>query len=164
MEKAESSKPAVVEPDTEKGELNADVRREHDLYLRVLADFENFRRRVDRDRVQTAASGKRELLLSLLEVLDGFDRALPYLNDLNGSPESVAQGIHAIHRRFIDLLKAQQVTAFKAVGEVFDPALHEAIGEAQSEGHPPGTVVEEVQRGYRLGEDLLRPARVRVAT
>ncbi len=160
MEKNESSKSAAVEPDAEKEELKADVRREHDLYLRVLADFENFRRRVDRDRVQTAASGKRELLLPLLEVLDGFDRALPYLNE---SPESVAQGIHAIHRRFIDLLKAQHVTAIKTVGEVFDPALHEAIGEAQSDGHAPGTVVEEVQRGYRLGEDLLRPARVRVA-
>jgi molecular chaperone GrpE len=160
MEKIENSKPAAVEPDAEREELKPDARREHDLYLRILADFENFRRRVERDRAQTAASGKRELLLPLLDVLDGFDRALPYLCE---APESVAQGIQAIHRRFVDLLKAQHVTPIQAVGEVFDPALHEAIGEAQSDRHPPGTVVEEVQRGYRLGEDLLRPARVRVA-
>jgi len=160
MEKTENNKPAAVEPDAEREELKADVRREHDLYLRVLADFENYRRRGERDRAQTAEAGKREIMLSILDVLDGFDRALPYLS---GSPESVAQGIQAIHRRFVDLLKAQHVAPIPAVGETFDPALHEAIGEVQSGTHPPGTVVEEVQRGYRLRDDLLRPARVRVA-
>ncbi len=160
MEQFENSKPAAVEPEAEREGQNTDVRREHDLYLRALADFENYRRRVERDRARTAEAGKRELLLSFLEVLDGFDRALPYLS---GAPESVAQGIQAIHRRFVDALRAQHVTPIQAVGEAFDPAVHEAIGAEQSTTYAPGTVVQEVQKGYRLGDDLLRPARVRVA-
>jgi molecular chaperone GrpE len=160
MGKTEETKTAPDEPDQERERLKADAQREHDMYLRALADFENYRRRVDRDRAKTAASGKREIILSLLEVLDGFDRALPYLAD---APATVAEGIRALHRRLLDLLDAQKVTPLKTVGEPFDPAVHEAIGAVPSDGHPPGTVADEVQRGYRLGDELLRPARVHVA-
>ncbi len=160
MERVEDTNAAAVEPDPEREQLKADLRREHDMYLRALADFDNYRRRVERDRAKTAASGKRDLLLPLLEVLDGFDRALPYLS---AAPPAVAEGVQAIHRRLLDLLEAQEVTPLKTVGEQFDPAVHEAIGAVQSDDHPPGTVVDDVQRGYRLGDELLRPARVRVA-
>lgn len=161
MERAEDTNAAAVEPDPEREQLKADLRREHDMYLRALADFDNYRRRVERDRAKTAASGKRDLILPLLEVLDGFDRALPYLS---AAPPAVAEGVQAIHRRLLDLLEAQEVTPLKTVGEQFDPALHEAIGAVESNNHhPAGTVVDDVQRGYRLGYELLRPARVRVA-
>lgn len=161
MERAEDTNAAAVEPDPEREQLKADLRREHDMYLRALADFDNYRRRVERDRAKTAASGKRDLILPLLEVLDGFDRALPYLS---AAPPAVAEGVQAIHRRLLDLLEAQEVTPLKTVGEQFDPALHEAIGAVESNNHhPAGTVVDDVQRGYRLGDELLRPARVRVA-
>jgi molecular chaperone GrpE len=158
MEQHEDNRDVAVQPD-ERERLQADARREHDLYLRALADFENYRRRVERDRAQTAAVGKRDLLLSLVDVLDGFDRALPYLA---GAPPAVAEGVNAIHRRFLDLLKSQDVRRLETVGKPFDPAEHEAIGAAERGGHPPGTVAEETQAGYRLGDDLLRPARVRV--
>ena len=160
MERMEDDNTVAVEPDGERERLKADVRREHDMYLRALADFDNYRRRVERDRAKTAASGKRDILVSLLEVVDGFERALPYIA---AAPPSVAEGMQALHRRLVDLLGAQEVTPFKTVGEPFDPAIHEAIGAAQSDDYPSGTVAEEVQRGYRLGDELLRPARVRVA-
>jgi molecular chaperone GrpE len=149
----------AIETD-ERDRLNADLRREHDLYLRLLADFENFRRRVERDQGKTAAGGKREVIRSLLEAIDGFDRALPCLAE---APPAVAEGIRAIHGRLLYLLEAHEVTAVQSVGEPFDPAVHEAIGTVESGEYPPGTVAEETQRGYRLAGDLLRPARVRVA-
>jgi len=149
----------AVETD-ERDRLNADVQREHDLYLRALADFENYRRRVERDRATALAAGKRDVIGSLLEVIDGFDRALPYLTE---APPAVAEGMRAVHRRLLDLLAAHSVTAVPSVGEPFDPAVHEALGTVESSEYPPGTVAEETQRGYRLGDDLLRPARVRVA-
>jgi molecular chaperone GrpE len=140
--------------------LRGELAREHDMYLRALADFDNFRRRVDRDRATTARREKRELLLSMLELLDGFDLAVEHLE---GTPASIAEGFRALHRQLSGMLEAQGVKPFGSVGEKFDPALHEAIGSEHSEQFPAGTVTHEARRGYRWGEELLRPARVRVA-
>jgi len=139
--------------------LREELRREHDLYLRALADFDNFRRRTERDSATAARSGKREIILSLLGVLDGFDRALQHLKD---APSSVSEGLQALHRQFIGMLQAQGVTPMQTVGEPFNPELHEAIGSVQSNEVESGAVAEEVQRGYRWGNDVLRPA-LRVA-
>jgi molecular chaperone GrpE len=161
MDRTENSHTVATEPDATREQLKADLIRERDMHLRTLADFDNYRRRVERDRAQAAAEGKRELILPLLEVLDGFDRALPYLA---AAPQSVSDGVWAIHRRLLDVLEAQQVRPFNAIGERFDPALHEAIGMVKSEEYPSGTIVDEMQRGYRLGDEVIRPARVRVAS
>jgi molecular chaperone GrpE len=151
---------ATSERDAGVEQLKADLRREHDMYLRALADFDNYRQRVERERTRVAAADKSSILVPLLEVLDGFQRALPYLSDV---PGPVAEGIQAIQRRLQGLLESQGVTPVKAVGEPFDPAVHEAIGPVDTQDYPAGTVAEEVQRGYRLGDELVRPARVRVA-
>jgi len=140
-------------------ELDARVRQGHDLYLRALADFDNYRRRIDRERTSGASSGKREIILPLLEVLDGLDLALQHAD----ASSSLTEGIRAIQRRFLSLLEQQKVESIRSVGEAFDPRVHEAVDSVHSDQHPSGTVIEEVQRGYRLGDDLLRPARVRVA-
>ncbi len=140
--------------------LNEELRREHEMYLRALADFENYRQRVVRERASAARSGTRAMVLSLLELLDSFDRALPHIED---GASSFSQGVQAIHRKLQALLEAQGVTPFKSVGEPFNPELHEAIGSVQSDKYEPGSVVDELQRGYRWGDELLRPARVRVA-
>jgi molecular chaperone GrpE len=140
--------------------LKEELRREHEMYLRALADFDNYRRRVERERSSAALTGKRDLILSLLEVLDGFDRAI---QARDGGSSSVAEGLQAIHRNLLRLLEAQGVTAFKSLGETFNPELHEAIGWVQNDKFEPGAVVDEVRRGYRWGDELLRPARVRVA-
>jgi molecular chaperone GrpE len=140
--------------------LKEELRREHDMYLRALADYDNYRRRIERDRSAAARSGKRELILQLLDVLDGFDRARQHLGD---APESVAEGLQLLQRKLLGLLEAQGVTPLQSLGETFNPELHDAIGTVKSEDIEPGTVAEEMQRGYRWGDDVLRPARVRVA-
>jgi molecular chaperone GrpE len=148
-----SDEPAEIE------RLKEELRHEHDMYLRALADFENYRRRVERDRSSAARSGKRDIILPLLDVLDGFDRALSHIGD---QPSSVAQGLQALQRKFLAVLEAQGVTPFQSVGEVFNPELHDAIGSVETDEFQSGAVADEVQRGYRWGEDVLRPARVRV--
>jgi molecular chaperone GrpE len=140
--------------------LKEELRREHETLLRALADFDNYRRRVERDRASAARSGKREVILSLLDVLDGFDRALSHMGD---APSSVAEGVQAIHRNLLSALDRQGVTAFDTVGESFDPRFHDAISTVESEDLESGKVAEELQRGYRWGDEVLRPARVRVA-
>jgi molecular chaperone GrpE len=160
MDRVEHNNTVAAEPDSSREQLEADLRRERDLHLRALADFDNYRRRVERDREKTAAAARRDIILPLLEVLDNFDRALPYIS---AAPSSLAGGVQAIHRRLLDLLDAQEVSSFETVGEPFDPAIHEAIGAVESEDYPSGIVTDEVQRGYRLGNELLRPARVRIA-
>jgi molecular chaperone GrpE len=140
--------------------LKEELRHEHEMYLRALADFDNYRRRVEREQTSAARRGKREVLLSLLEVLDGFDRAF---RQVRNEPASVSEGLQAIHRKLLNVLEAQGVTPFESLNETFDPELHEAIGSVQSDKHATDTVMDEVQRGYRWGDEVLRPARVRVA-
>lgn len=151
---------AEIESATEVQRLTEELRREHDTLLRTLADFDNYRRRIERDRAGAARSGKRDVILSLLEVLDGFDRALNHIDD---APSSVAQGVQAIHRNLLGVLERHGVTRFDSLGEPFDPRFHDAIGTVDSDEVESGTVADELQRGYRWGDEVLRPARVRVA-
>jgi molecular chaperone GrpE len=104
--------------------------------------------------------GKREIALTLLETLDGFDRALEHAND---DPASIVDGVRAIHRRLLRQLETQGITQFASRGKTFDPNLHEAVASMDSDQYESGTVVDELQRGYRWGDEVLRPARVRVA-
>jgi molecular chaperone GrpE len=151
---------AGAESAAEVERLKDELRREHDTLLRALADFDNYRRRVERERASAARSGKREVILSLLEVLDGFDRALEHIGD---APSSLARGVQAIHRNLLSVLDRHGVTRFDSVGESFDPRFHDAIGTVETEDVGPGAVAEELQHGYRWGDEVLRPARVRVA-
>jgi molecular chaperone GrpE len=139
--------------------LRAELQQEQDRHLRTRADFENYRRRVERDRDVAARHAKRELLLALLELADGFDRALAHVDE---SPGSVAAGLHGMLRRLAGLLEAEGVRSFESVGQPFDPTRHEATATVRDAG-APGTVVDEAGRGYLWNDDLLRPARVRVA-
>jgi molecular chaperone GrpE len=144
---------------SEVARLKEELRREHDLYLRALADFENYRRRVERDRASAAQSGKRDIILPLLEVLDGFERAL----QIDDAPPSVTEGLLALQRQFLRVLETQGIAPLESVGQPFNPELHDAIGVVQTDEVESGAVAEELQRGYRWGDDVLRPARVRVA-
>jgi molecular chaperone GrpE len=144
----------------EQERLKAELGREHDLYLRTLADFDNYRRRIVRERAGADHAGKRDLVLPLLEVLDDFDRALEHLGDV---PEWASSGFDAIHRRLNSILQTQGIAAYASLGEKFDPMRHEAVGLMESQDVEPGTVVAELSRGYRWGDEVLRPARVRVA-
>ena len=140
--------------------LQEEVRRERDMRLRALADFDNFRKRIERERAGAAQRGKRDIVLQLLDLADSFDRAF---QQAGAVPASWVEGFRSIQKNLLGLLEAQGVTPFTSLGEPFDPERHEAIGDVETEQLEPGTVAEELQRGYRWGDDLLRPARVRVA-
>jgi molecular chaperone GrpE len=141
-------------------DLRVELQQEHDRYLRTRADFENYRRRVERDRDVAARQAKRGLLLALVDLADGFDRALVHIDE---SPDSVAEGLHGMRRRLTGLLEAEGVKSFDSVGERFDPTRHEAMATVRDAGCAPETVVDEAGRGYLWNDELLRPARVRVA-
>lgn len=140
--------------------LRAELEQEHDRYLRTRADFENYRRRVERDRDVAARQAKRELLHALVDLADGFDRALVHIDE---SPDSVAAGLQGMRRRLSSLLEAEGVKSFESVGQPFDPTRHEAMATVRDAAGVPGTVVDEAGRGYLWNDELLRPARVRVA-
>jgi molecular chaperone GrpE len=134
--------------------------REHAMHLRALADFDNYRKRVERERESTAQAGKRQLVLALLDVMDDFERALAYANT---APESILTGARVIYQRLRDLLQAQGVVPYTSAGQPFDPALHEAVDVLNTDQAMPGVVLNELSHGYRWGDEVLRPARVRVA-
>ena len=140
--------------------LQQELSREHDLHLRALADFDNYRKRVQRERDSAAQAGKRQLVLALLDVLDDFERALAYANT---APESILTGARVIHKRLMDLLQGQGVVPYTSAAQPFDPALHEAVEVINTDQAMPGVVLNELSHGYRWGDEVLRPARVRVA-
>jgi molecular chaperone GrpE len=152
-------------PQTDEGpelaRLREELRQEHERFLRARADLENYRRRVERDRERMARAEQRELMLALLEIIDDFERALAHMPP---EAQGIAGGLRAIHRRLLGLLERRGITPFESVGAPFDPVHHEAVGSDESTEYAPGVVSEELRRGYRWGDEVLRPARVRVAS
>ncbi len=146
--------------EAELAQLKEELRREHEMYLRVLAEFDNYRRRIERERANAAHAGKRELVLALLELIDDFECILKHLES---NPQSILEGLRAMQQRLTSVLAAQGVTPFESLGQPFDPALHEAVDSVKSSERAPGTVLDEMSQGYRWDNEILRPARVRVA-
>jgi molecular chaperone GrpE len=163
MNSSEINGKTVVDQPVQHPELElvrAQLRTEHDMYLRSLADFDNYRRRVERDVAGAVERGKRSLILGFLEVVDSFDRALLQVGN---AAAPLVEGLEAVHRKTLALLEAQGITPYNSVGEAFNPALHEAVASVPSSQYPPGTVADELQRGYKAGDAVLRPAQVRVS-
>jgi molecular chaperone GrpE len=159
-EGAEREAPAETAEQAALAGLRSELQREQERHLRTRADFENFRRRVERDRDVAARQAKRALLHALVELADGFGRARLHVGS---SPEAVAAGLDGMERRLGSLLEAEGVKAFASVGERFDPTRHEAIATVRDGDADEGTVVDETGQGYLWDDELLRPARVRVA-
>ncbi|HEV3157798.1 MAG TPA: nucleotide exchange factor GrpE [Candidatus Baltobacteraceae bacterium] len=128
----------------------------HERYLRALADLDNFKKRNELLMIQRLSAAKRTLLGRFLPVLDNLERALAFEMD----SDSLREGLMATLRGFQSALQAEHVETFEVLGKPFDPQIAEAIAIRESNEHPDGTVLEEVQRGYRLGTELLRPALV----
>jgi molecular chaperone GrpE len=136
----------------------------YDQLLRRQAEFENYRRRVDRERSESYTRARAEVLLELLPVIDNFERALASLENSGGDAESLRHGVELIHKQFKDALTKFGLEPVESVGQTFDPHVHEAVTIEPTDKHKENTVIEEFQRGYRLGEKLLRPAKVKVAS
>ena len=139
--------------------LQEDLTTERERHRRLLAEFDNYRRRTKQERALAEETGKREVLLALLDVKDDVDRALLHIRETS---DAVADGRRLIQQRFNNLLEAQGVTAFESEGEAFDPEIHEAMTMIDGDGEQSGTVYSEHRRGYLMNGKLLRPARVAV--
>lgn len=139
--------------------LAKDLADERERHLRLLAEFDNYRRRTKEERAFAEEAGKREVLLALLDVIDDFDRALLHIGERS---DSVVDGLRLIHQRLNNVLEISRVTAFESEGEVFDPAIHEAMTVIDGNGQESGRVYSEHRRGYLMNGKLLRPARVAV--
>lgn len=137
--------------------------RDHfkDLLLRSTAEFDNYRKRVERERRETIEQANADLLRDLLPLLDDLERAAR--TDVSDHVEAYRQGVTLIGKRFADLLAARGVTPVDPLGEPFDPHEHEAVAREAREGAAEGEVIEVLSRGYKLKDRLLRPAVVKVA-
>lgn len=138
----------------------AEVEAHNSKALRLQADYENLRRRSRQEREDLLKYGSEQLILALLPVLDNFERAL---NSSGDGGEKFVSGVQMIHRQFIEVLTSEGVTPVAAVGEQFDPNLHEAVMQVEDTGSPENTVVEELRQGYYLKGKIIRPAMVKVA-
>ena len=142
-----------------------DLQRERDDYydrlLRKTAEFDNYRRRVERERREQADQAVVDLLQELLLVVDDFDRALTV--EAGDEAGAYRKGVEMIHAKLHDVLRKQGVRPFDALGADFDPKLHQAVVHESSPEHREGEVIEVLQKGYMMGDRLLRPAMVKVA-
>ena len=127
---------------------------------RVQADYDNFKRRTRQEKEEFFKFASEQLILALLPVMDNFDRAIAVEG---GSVESYKAGVEMIHRQLWDVMREEGLTAVPAVGESFDPAVHEAVMQEETDAYPENTIIEEFSRGYLLKEKLIRVAMVKVA-
>lgn len=132
----------------------------HDRLLRQAAEFDNFRKRLDRERKDLNQYAALDFVQDLLPILDDFERALQ--TEAPGA-ESYRQGLEIIHRAMLDMLRKRGVTPIEAIGADFNPEVHQAVAYEEAPDQRDGEVIAEFRRGYRLGDRLVRPAMVKVA-
>ena len=143
-------------------ELQAKVERLQDSLLRAKADFQNMQRRSNNERADAIRYANAELLKSLLGVVDDFERSLAAAKS-SDNLQAVVDGVRLVYENLLKALRAQGVETIEALHKPFDPGVHEALMQQPSADHPPGTIVEEIAKGYRLGDRVLRPAKVVVS-
>jgi molecular chaperone GrpE len=140
-----------------------------DQVLRTLADlqnyqrdFQNYRKRNQQEMAQFRLLATEQLVSDMLPVLDNFERTIAHV-EAGATVESLVGGIKAVERQLRSVLESQNVRRIQSVGAPFDPELHEALGTETSTEHPDDTIVTEIEPGYKMGEKVIRPARVKVA-
>ena len=140
----------------------ADVAKLRDQLLRTAADFDNFRKRTRREVDDAQKRGRETTVKDLLPVFDNFERAITHAES-TGDNKSVAEGLRIVLKQFVDTLEKMGIQRIQAVGQPFDPSVHEAIQHMESAEHPAGVVLYDVQPGYRMGDHLVRAAMVVVS-
>jgi molecular chaperone GrpE len=158
----------VEDPAAERPSALDDLRREkealQDRLLRTAAEFDNYRKRVDKERRDLAEYASADMIGEVLPILDNFERALQAFAAAAGpEAEAFRKGVELIHKQLLDLLRKRGVRPIDTAGADFDPNIHEAVIHEASSDHREGEVIAELQRGYTLGDRLLRPAMVKVA-
>ena len=163
----QSARPADEGPDAPpETESPAELARQrddcHDRLLRMTAEFDNFRKRIERERRDLSEAAGADIITDLLPVLDDLERAL-LVPATTEEAEAYRKGFEIIHRQWLDALRKRGVEPIEAVGQEFDPRYHEAIAHEATDAHRDGEVIGEVRRGYTLRDRLLRASMVRVA-
>jgi molecular chaperone GrpE len=141
--------------------LEAERNDARDRMLRVAADFENYKKRVRKEQAESESKARESVLRDVLEVADNLERAASVSETADF--KSLQKGIELVNRLFQGKLERHEVRAFESKGQPFDPRIHDAVSQVPTADAPPGSVVSEIQKGYRIGDRLLRPALVVVA-
>lgn len=142
-------------------ELQAKLDETENKMLRVQADFDNFRRRSRLDLEAAQKYRAQSLVSEIIPALDNFERALQIEAD-NDQTKSLLQGMNMVYNQLVQALQNEGVEPFNSVGEQFDPHLHQAVMQVEDENYESNTVVEELQKGYKLKDRIIRPAMVKV--
>lgn len=140
--------------------LKAQLEASKDQLLRARADFENYRKRVARDSERTRQTVAENLFRDLLPVIDNLELALNHRDDASGG---LSEGLEMVHRQFCEAMTQHGLTPIPALGEDFDPNVHEAVTQIESDAYDAGKVAQELLKGYRLGDLVLRPSKVIVS-
>jgi len=163
-EPAEEAEAAPAEGEETPEDEALELKQTQDRFLRLQADFENFRRRALKERTEAHQYGHQNLVKDLLSTVDNLDRAIDHAQTSeDGDLDGLLQGVELVRRDLLTALAKNGVTPVKAVGETFDPARHEAVAQVPDASVAPNTVTEELQKGYLLRDRLLRPSRVIVS-
>lgn len=155
-EVAESQAEELAELEAARAEAAA----HYDRYVRAVAELDNYRKRTVRMRAEARDETLRDVLLQVAPILDNLRRAL---RQETPEAELLKQGVELICGQFNDVLKGYGLAEIEAVGQPFDPAVHEALAEVPDGEHPPGTIIEEMEKGYKLNDKVVRFARVVVS-
>jgi len=149
-------------PDANVVPVEDELKTLHDRYLRLAAEFENYKKRAQREQGEHARYANERLLKELLPVLDNLQRALQHTRQ-SGSTNGLVQGVELTCKQYLDALSRLGVRPIPSVGLPFDPAIHQAVATVEAKGHEPNTIVEEYESGYFFHDRVLRPATVTVA-
>ena len=150
------------ETNAEVEKLKADYEQLNNQYIRLAADFENYRKRQENERENLIKYGTVDALKKLLEVLDNFDRGEKALEKVEDC-QIVKDSFNMVHKQTMDVLAKLGLEVIEAEGKEFDPNFHEAVMQTPTSEHPEHTIVNELQKGYKLGDKVLRPSLVNVA-
>ncbi|MCH7590623.1 nucleotide exchange factor GrpE [PVC group bacterium] len=138
------------------------AKENHEKWVRLYAEFENYKKRMVKEKANFMKFALEEMMLDLLQVLDNFERAAQAMIDTDDI-KKIKEGMDLIYQHFFDGLKKKGLESIQAKGKIFDPEIHEAIGFIDTDDHPDHTVVTEIQKGYLLNERLLRPSLVQIS-
>ena len=158
-----SAEQEMVEATEEVSGIEAERDKYLELAQRTQADFENYRKRAAKEAAAAGTRAKAGLVRELLPVLDNLERALQLAGDGGENGDAFVEGVRLVYADLLGVLQRSGVEAFDPSGEPFDPTLHEALSTRPQDGEHPGTVVEVVEKGYKLNDTILRPARVVVS-
>lgn len=143
--------------------LKTEAQEYKDKYLRALAEADNMRKRLQKEKQEMTNFAIAQIVTSFLGPIDHMENALKYTQQMSEEVKHWSLGFQMILTQLKDVLSDQGVTPFESIGQAFDPHLHEAVETENKEGVQQGTVIEEFVRGYKMGEKIIRPARVKVA-